>query len=433
MGPVLLIIVGNPEDAKIVLTSKDCIEKPNFMKFFGAPESILFGDYGPWHAHRKILNPYFNAQGVKALIPLFNKKTRIFMDVVKEMEGKEEFNIFYYLTSLALETITKVMDFDVNILNLEKVEREGYIHNLREFFKAVSLRIFKTWLHPEIIYQKTQTFKDEQGAMNKSAMKFTREIINNARKKINDVENNNFSHLNNNNNYADAKECVQKNFMNDLINNKLEDKEIFDEVKTILVAAQDTTANSSSSVLLLLAMHKDIQDKVVAELHQIFGKSLDAPFIDQEQLNQLQYMDLVINEAMRLMPVVPIVFRKVNNEVTLSDGCILPKGGNIIIPIYKIHHSKDIWGNDAEQFRPDRFEKENLEKIHPYAFMPFTKGPRMCLGYRYAMTLMKIQLVNFLMRYEVDTSLKFEELEYELNTTLNVCQGYMISIKKRQT
>jgi cytochrome P450 family 313 len=179
-------------------------------------------------------------------------------------------------------------------------------------------------------------------------------------------------------------------------------------------------------------MHKVIQSKVVAELHQIFGKTLYAPFIDQEQLNDLQYMELVINEAMRLMPVVPIVFRKVNDEVTLSDGCILPKGGNVIIPIYKIHHNKDIWGDDAEQFRPDRFEKENLEKIHPYAFIPFTKGPRMCLGYRYGITLMKIQLVNFLLRYEVDTSLKYEELEFELNTTLNICQGYMIRIKKRQ-
>jgi len=178
-------------------------------------------------------------------------------------------------------------------------------------------------------------------------------------------------------------------------------------------------------------MYKDIQEKVVAELHQIFGKSLDAPFIDQKHLNELHYMELVINETMRLMPVVPIVFRKVNNEVTLSDGCILPKSANVIIPIYKIHHDMKIWGDDAEQFRPDRFEKDNLEKIHPYAFIPFTKGPRMCLGYRYGMTLMKIQLVNFLLRYEVDTRLKFEELHYELNTTLNVCQGYMISIKKR--
>jgi hypothetical protein len=48
------------------------------------------------------------------------------------MEGKEEFNIFYYLTSLALETITKVMDYDANIMNLDKKEREGYIYNLRE-------------------------------------------------------------------------------------------------------------------------------------------------------------------------------------------------------------------------------------------------------------------------------------------------------------
>lgn len=132
MGPVLMIIVGNPEDAKIVMNSKDCIEKPKFMKFFGAPESVLFGDYGPWHSHRKILNPYFNAQGVKALIPLFNEKTRIFMNAVKEMEGKGEFNIFYYLTSLALETITKVMDYDAPILSLDRKERESYIFNLRE-------------------------------------------------------------------------------------------------------------------------------------------------------------------------------------------------------------------------------------------------------------------------------------------------------------
>ena len=67
-------------------------------------------------------------------------------------------------------------------------------------------------------------------------MKFTRDIMNNARKKFIDVENNNLSYLNNNNNHADLKECVQKNFMTDFIKNNLEEKEIFDEVKTILVA-----------------------------------------------------------------------------------------------------------------------------------------------------------------------------------------------------
>lgn len=199
----------------------------------------------------------------------------------------------------------------------------------------------------------------------------------------------------------------------------------------LFIQAQDTTALSSSTILMLLAMNKDIQEKVITELHQVLGKTLETPYIDQEQLNQLQYLEMVMNEAMRLIPVVPIVFRGVSEEITLNEGYTIPKGSNVIIPIFKIHHDKSIWGDDAEMFRPDRFQRENIQKIHPYAFIPFTKGARMCLGYRYALTLMKIQLANFLMRYEVSTSLNYEDLEYEINTTLNICQGHMISIKER--
>lgn len=187
---------------------------------------------------------------------------------------------------------------------------------------------------------------------------------------------------------------------------------------------------SSSCVLLLLALHNDVQEKVLAELQQVFGAVTEAPYIEYDQLNELTYLDKVINEAMRLMPVVPIVFREVDEEITLSDGYVIPRGANIIIPIHKIQTDKKIWGEDADKFRPERFE--NSSKISPYAFIPFTRGPRMCLGYRYAICLMKIQLANFLMKYEVSTSLKYEELEFELNTTLNVCQGYMIGIKERQ-
>ncbi|XP_070502889.1 uncharacterized protein [Chironomus tepperi] len=414
LGHVLMVILGNPEDVKIVMKSKDCIDKPKFMKFFRAPEGVLFGDYEPWHAHRKILNPYFNVQGVKAFIPLFNEKSKKLMECIKVMEGKGEFDVFYYLTALALETVMKVMDYDTEIINTGKESREDYVKHLRDFLKSVSLRIFKPWLHPEILYQQTKTYQEEQKALNHTALRFSAEILQNMRQK---VENN---------------DLKSKSFMKELVLSNLCENEINDEIRTLMVAAQDTTALSSSSILLLLAMYKDIQSKVVAELHQVFGKTLEVPFIDHEQLNELQYLEQVMNEAMRLTPVVPIVFRLANDDVTLSDGSIVPKGSNIIIPIHRIQRNKKFWGDDAEQFRPDRFEKENLEKVHPYAFIPFTKGSRMCLGYRYAMTLMKIQLANFLLRYEVDTTLKFEELEYELNTTMNICQGYMISIKERK-
>lgn len=132
LGPILMVILSNPEDVKIVMKAKECINKPRFVKFFGAPESILFGDYKSWHSHRKILNPYFNVQGVKAFVPIFNEKVKILMERVKEMEGKEEFNVFYYLIALSLETIMKVMEYDKDLINSGIENRKAFVKHLRE-------------------------------------------------------------------------------------------------------------------------------------------------------------------------------------------------------------------------------------------------------------------------------------------------------------
>ena len=224
-----------------------------------------------------------------------------------------------------------------------------------------------------------------------------------------------------------------KTFIRALVSSKnnLSSDEIQDEISTVMLAAQDTSAIASSTTLLLLAMHKDVQQKVVDELHGIFGKTLDAPYLDYDKINELQYLELVINETMRLLPVAPYLFRNSSSEIEISEGYVIPKQTCIGISIFELHRSKAIWGQDAEQFRPERFEKENFEKISSYAYLPFSRGPRMCIGWRYTMLLMKIQLANVLLRYEVDTSLKFEELEFKFNVTMNICQGYKISLKER--
>lgn len=260
-----------------------------------------------------------------------------------------------------------------------------------------------------------------QESLANSGIIFADDIIANVREKMNDSNNNNTT-------------CEKsKNFMEALLSpkNNFTDDEIRDEVNSLLLAAQDTSAIASSTTLLLLAMHKDIQQKVVDELHQVLGKTLDAPYIDFEKLNRLEYLNNVINEVLRLIPVVPYVFRRVDEEIVSNDGFIIPINTNIIVPIIKIHQNKALWGDDADQFRPERFEKERFQKIHQYAFIPFTKGPRMCLGYKYAMYLMKIQLANFLMKYEVDTKLSLGELEFGNQVTMTACQGYKISIKER--
>lgn len=94
-------------------------------------------------------------------------------------------------------------------------------------------------------------------------------------------------------------------------------------------------------------------------------------FLDVDMLNKMPYLDMVVNESMRILPVVPFVTRQTNAEIVL-DGYTVPKGAEILIPILKIHTNPKFWGDDANVFRPERFEKEAMKNIHPYAYIPFT-------------------------------------------------------------
>lgn len=193
-------------------------------------------------------------------------------------------------------------------------------------------------------------------------------------------------------------------------------------------------------------MHKDVQNKLVEEIRHVMPSK--AAHFDIEMLSKLPYLEMVINESLRIFPVVPFVTRQTTGEVVLS-GYTIPAKTELLIPIIKLHTNKKFWGDDAHLFKPERFEKERMKNIHPFAYIPFTskdfliakknnnfssiftEGPRMCIGYKYALNLMKVNLAHLLMHYEFDTRLKFEELEFKLVVTLNVCQGYQLKISER--
>lgn len=92
---------------------------------------------------------------------------------------------------------------------------------------------------------------------------------------------------------------------------------------------------------------------------------------------------------------------------------------------------KKYWGDDADEFNPERFSEENIKKVHPYAYLPFSKGPRMCVGHRYAWMAMKVFLSKFLMKYRVSTELKYENLEFRIMMTTVIKQGFTMKFEKR--
>lgn len=113
------------------------------------------------------------------------------------------------------------------------------------------------------------------------------------------------------------------------------------------------------------------------------------------------------------------------------DKYTLPKGANLILRIIDIHRNPAIWGEDANEFKPERFLPENFDSIHQYAFIPFSAGARICIGYRYALNAMKIVLCHILRMYKVTTPLKYEDLQLEISFVLRVSQNYMIQLEKR--
>lgn len=140
----------------------------------------------------------------------------------------------------------------------------------------------------------------------------------------------------------------------------------------------ETTSNCVFSTLVMLAMHPNIQEKVYEELCCVFPeRDFEMAF---EDMKQLPYLDMVINETMRLAPPVPLIGRQVDRDIHLNKDLQLPKGLQIFISIYNLHRRTDIWGPNAANFDPKNFLPKNIANRHPYAFIPFSKGMRNCIG-----------------------------------------------------
>lgn len=91
----------------------------------------------------------------------------------------------------------------------------------------------------------------------------------------------------------------------------------------------------------------------------------------------------------------------------------------------------DIWGDDAEEFNPDHWLPEKVNERHSFCFLPFSGGPRNCIGYIYAMMSMKVVLSGILRKYKFHTNLKLNELEMKFELTLKLSNKHMVGMERR--
>ncbi|XP_032595828.1 probable cytochrome P450 313a4 isoform X2 [Drosophila grimshawi] len=203
-----------------------------------------------------------------------------------------------------------------------------------------------------------------------------------------------------------------------------------DESNLIVFGAFETTANTVAYTLILLSMFPQYQEKAFEEIVALFPESgdLDVTYADTQEM---VYLDLILNESMRVMPPVPVVSRQTSQDLLLTNGIVVPKGVQIAIDIFHLHRSKKIWGEDAEIFNPEHFLPHYFQEKHPYAYIPFTKGIRNCIGWKYALISIKVTLAKLIRNYRFSTSFKFEDLVFIEDITIKLKKVPQLEVHRR--
>ena len=210
-------------------------------------------------------------------------------------------------------------------------------------------------------------------------------------------------------------------------NGKLSNDEIVGQSYIFMIAGYETSANTLTFATYLLATHPDIQDKLYREIKE---KYEEKGVLRYDTISELQYLDMVLSETLRMYPPAFVVNRRVNKD-TVINGIPIKEEMTVGIPIYGIHHDAEYWPN-PDQFDPDRFTTEAKQARHPFTYMPFGAGPRNCIGMRLALIEIKLALAKILKRIEFYVIDKTEiPLKLSSSASLSPTNGVYLGIKKR--
>lgn len=295
----------------------------------------------------------------------------------------------------------------------------------------------KVWLQPDLFFRMTNEYKRHQKCIDvlhgvsNGVIKERRAEIQKVR--MSESNNNNLDCVNNNMPESDVGVKKRLAFLDLLIEasrdgSVLSNEDIREEVDTFMFEGHDTTSAAISWCLFLFGSDPVIQQKIYEEITSILG---DDPrrAASMKEFNDMKYLECCIKEALRLFPSVPMMARHLNDDVTIGEYFI-PRGTTAMICTYQLHRDPEMWPN-PEMFNPDRFLPENSVGRHPYAYIPFSAGPRNCIGQKFAILEEKVILSSILRKYKVETIDRREDLTLMCEQILRPRDGIRIKLTER--
>lgn len=217
------------------------------------------------------------------------------------------------------------------------------------------------------------------------------------------------------------------------------DKYLRDITLSFVIAGKDTSAGTLTWLFYMLCKHPLIQEKAAQEVRaatQTESNLCTDDFHDkltEAALDKMQYLHAALTETLRLYPAVPVDGKAAAEDDILPDGFEIKKGDGVNYMAYAMGRMTSIWGEDAEEFRPERWLDNGVFKPEsPFIFTAFQAGPRICLGKEFAYRQMKILAAALLYFFRFRLANENEEATYRVMLTLHMSKGLHLYAIPRQ-
>ncbi|XP_073450031.1 cytochrome P450 4B1-like isoform X1 [Aquarana catesbeiana] len=399
---VVYLNITHPEYARTLLNRtdpKDNMIYQYFIPWIGRGLLVLSGQ--KWFHHRKLLTPAFHYDVLKPYIQLMSDSTHIMLVIIensahimpnrfqKEVTRGTSVDIYPYVSAMTLDTIMKCA-FSCN--NNCQTDRDNpYTQAVLTLTYLVNERLCYFPYHSNLIFNLSKDGQRFHKA-SKITHQFTDMVIKQRKESLQNEEELEKIQQKRHLDFLDILLCAR-----DENGQGLSDEDLRAEVDTFMFEGHDTTASGISWILYCMAQYPEHQQKCREEIREVLG---DRDTMGWEDLNQLHYTTLCIKESLRLCPPVPLLGRQLNKPITFCDGRSVPEGCLVCVCVAGIHLNPEFWP-DPEVFDPSRFSSENSQHRHSHAYLPFSAGPRNCIGQTFAMNEMKVAVALTLKTFEV--------------------------------
>ncbi|PIA45526.1 hypothetical protein AQUCO_01600009v1 [Aquilegia coerulea] len=404
-GPTLKLNIMKPELLKEIFMNKS----GHFVKPRSNPLSkllvsgLVIYEGKKWAKHRRILNPAFHPEKLKMMSPAFYTTCSNLISKWQNLdfsEGSCELDVWPDLQNITKDVISRTAfgsSYEEGRRIFQLIDELGTL----VFQDLVSLNI------PGFRFLPTKR-NNRMKKIGREVRNLLRDIVKKREMAINmgEAPKNDLLGVLMESNHNEMKDDMNSKRVGMTID------EIIDECRLFYFAGQESTSTLLVWTMIVLSMHQDWQEKAREEVMKVFGSSKP----DFDGLNQLKIVTMILHEVLRLYPPTPFISRANDKEINLGDVTV-PEGVQLALPILLIHHSRELWGEDAEEFKPERFARGVSEATkNQVSYFPFGWGPRICAGQTFVFVEAKMALSMILQQFSFELSSTYIHAPYSILT-----------------